>query len=181
MTQKNEQILTEWLVLNCQIGEPLAFEQLVKLWYPKLLRYACRLLNDNAKAEDAVQTTFEILSNSIRRLNDPASFPKWVYQILNNKCVDIIRTKQKQEKIAEELTQHQLVHSSANQTFESESAFEELLSGLSPKLYKIVHLHYLEGLTVNEIGQILKLPQGTVKSRLHNARNIINQQLAAEG
>ena len=180
MTKNNEQILTEWLVLNCQIGEPMAFEQLVKLWYPKLLRYAGRILNDDVKAEDAVQATMETLSKSIRRLKDPASFPKWVYQILNNKCVDIIRIKQKQDRIAQEFAQHQLVQESTQQTAEKETSFEDLLSGLAPKLYKIVHLHYLEGLTVNEIGEILKLPQGTVKSRLYNARNVINQRLVTE-
>ena len=177
MKHQNENILTQWLVVNCQMGEAIALEQLIKLWYPKLLRYATRILNDNGKAEDAVQAALESLSKSIRRLQDPASFPKWIYQILNNKCVDIIRIKQKQDNIVKEYAEYQSLHPSANSLQFESDGFSELLCGLSPELYKIVHLHYLEGLTMKEIGDVLQVPVGTIKSRLHHARSLINKGL----
>jgi RNA polymerase sigma-70 factor (ECF subfamily) len=180
MKQKNDQILTEWLVVNCQMGEAIAIEQLIKLWYPKLLRYATRILNDKVKAEDAVQSTLETLSRSIGRLKDPASFPKWIYQILNNKCVDLIRSKLKQERIVKKYTEHQAIQSDYDSNKDQNDTFEELLHGLEPKLYKVVHLHYLEGLTMKEIGEVLNVPTGTIKSRLHNARTLINERMIKE-
>jgi RNA polymerase sigma-70 factor (ECF subfamily) len=54
----------------------------MKIWYPKLLRYAFRQLGDEQRAQDAVQNTFEVVSKTIRKLKDPGSFAKWVYQII---------------------------------------------------------------------------------------------------
>ncbi|MFQ3189903.1 MAG: RNA polymerase sigma-70 factor (ECF subfamily) [Paraglaciecola sp.] len=82
MKRNSEHILTEWLVVNCQLGDADALQQLMQIWYPKLLCYAFRQLGDEQRAQDAVQNTFEEVSRTIRRLKDPGSFAKWVYQII---------------------------------------------------------------------------------------------------
>jgi RNA polymerase sigma-70 factor (ECF subfamily) len=82
MKRNSEHILSEWLVVNCQMGDSDALQQLMKTWYPKLLRYAFRQLGDEQRAQDAVQNTFEVVSKTIRKLKDPGSFAKWVYQII---------------------------------------------------------------------------------------------------
>jgi len=186
MKRNSEHILTEWLVVNCQLGDAEALQQLMKIWYPKLLGYAYRQLGDPQKAQDAVQNTFEVVSKSIRRIKDPSSFAKWVYQILQNKSVDIIRKKQRQDKLCNEYTQFQNMHgaelhssSDGSEVFE----FEQMLSGLEPALYQLVHLHYLEGFSMIGISDLLAIPAGTVKSRLHQARKLIqnNLQLSPSG
>lgn len=183
MKRNSEYILTEWLVVNCQLGDAEALQQLMKIWYPKLLRYAYRQLGDQQKAQDAVQNTFEVVSKTIRRIKDPASFAKWVYQILNNKSVDIIRQKQRQDKLNNEYAQFHKVHE-VEQTILGEesgfSQFEQILSGLDPQLYQLVHLHYLEGFSMIEIGDLLAIPTGTVKSRLFQARKLIYQIVKVE-
>lgn len=180
MKRNSEHILTEWLVVNCQLGDTDALHQLMKIWYPKLLRYAYRQLGDQQKAQDAVQNTFEVVAKTIRKIKDPGSFAKWVYQILQNKGVDIIRHKQKQDKLCNEYSQFQDIHSAEQLCLDDGSEdfyFEQMLSGLEPQLYQLVHLHYLEGFSMLEISDLLAVPAGTVKSRLHQARKLIQSHL----
>lgn len=180
MKRNSEHILSEWLVVNCQLGHADALEQLMKIWYPKLLRYAERQLGDQHKAQDAVQNTFEVVSKSIRKIQDPGAFPKWVYQIVQNKVVDIIRQKQKQDRLSGEYLQFQQIHNATSPDWavETESeGFEQMLNGLPPQLYQLVHLHYLEGFSMLEISELLAIPSGTIKSRLHQARKLIQDKL----
>jgi RNA polymerase sigma-70 factor (ECF subfamily) len=180
MKRNSEYILTQWLVVNCQLGDAEALQQLIKIWYPKLLRYAYRQLGDQQKAQDAVQTTFEVVSKSIRRIKDPASFAKWVYQILQNKSVDIIRQKQRQDKLSNEYAHFQETHADEQQMLGDGSEnfeFEPILNNLEPQLYQLVHLHYLEGFSMIEISDLLSIPAGTIKSRLHQARIRIQNNL----
>lgn len=181
MKRNSEHILSEWLVVNCQLGNSDALQQLMKIWYPKLLRYAFRQLGDEQRAQDAVQNTFEVVSKTIRKLKDPGSFAKWVYQILQNKGVDIIRQKQRQDMLCDEFMQFQDVHAAGQPRLDDgpeDFYFEQMLSGLEPQLYQLVHLHYLEGFSMLEISDLLTIPTGTIKSRLHQARKLIqNSQI----
>ena len=167
--------------MNCQLGNSDALQQLMKIWYPKLLRYAFRQLGDEQRAQDAVQNTFEVVSKTIRKLKDPGSFAKWVYQILQNKGVDIIRQKQRQDMLCDEFMQFQDVHAAGQPRLDDgpeDFYFEQMLSGLEPQLYQLVHLHYLEGFSMLEISDLLTIPTGTIKSRLHQARKLIqNSQI----
>jgi RNA polymerase sigma-70 factor (ECF subfamily) len=177
MKRNSEHILTEWLVVNCQLGDSDALQQLMKIWYPKLLRYAQRQLGDQQKAQDAVQNTFEVVAKSIRTIKDPGSFAKWVYQTLQNKGVDIIRQKQRQDRLCNEYIQFQAVHGSEQADLDEDAEFEQMLNGLQPELYQLVHLHYLEGFSMLEISELLAVPAGTIKSRLHQARKLIQNNL----
>lgn len=176
MKRNSEHILTEWLVVNCQLGDADALQQLMKIWYPKLLLYAFRQLGDEQRAQDAVQNTFEVVSRTIRKLKDPGSFAKWVYQILQNKGVDIIRQKQREDRLCNEYVKFQHVHAADKPALNDGAEdfyFEQMLSDLEPQLYQLVHLHYLEGFSMLEISDLLVIPTGTIKSRLNQARKLI--------
>ena len=167
-------------MINSQLGDADALQQLMKMWYPKLLGYAYRQLGDQQKAQDAVQNTFEVVAKTIRKIKDPGSFAKWIYQILQYKSVDIIRQKQRQDKLCHEYIQFQEINDTEQQTLGGEAddlQFEKMLSGLPPQLYQLVHLHYLEGFSMLEISDLLVIPTGTVKSRLHQARKQIQMNL----
>jgi RNA polymerase sigma-70 factor (ECF subfamily) len=123
-----------------------------------------------------------VVSKSIRKIKDPGSFAKWLYQILQNKGVNIIRQKQRQDKLCNEYVQFQDIHAAEQPTLNNGaevSDFEQMLIGLQPQLYQLVHLHYLEGFSMLEISDLLAMPAGTVKSRLHQARKLIQNKLQA--
>ncbi len=173
MERQSDRILSEWLVVNAQLGEANAMTQLALLWYPRLLRYSARQIGDSEKAKDLVQNTFEIVVRDITKLRDPSAFPSWIYKVIHRQGIDTIRKLQTQRKTLEALSiQTAIDQASDNDSF-AKLSFEQSLNSLIPEHYALIHLHYLEGFSIDEISQTLKLPKGTVKSRLYAARQAL--------
>lgn len=177
MKRTPEQILTEWLVLNAQLGEKDAFEQLLGIVYPKLLRFAARQLGDNEDARDVVQSTLEVVSKDLGRVKDPAAFTGWLYQILHRKGVDHIRRVTRQRRLGKAVQAESEITDAAYETPAEKVDLDNLLAGLGGDDYQVVHLHYLEGLSVREISVALSVAEGTVKSRLFHARQQLKKLL----
>ena len=175
MKRNSDQILTELLVLRAQSGDSRAIDLLVKEWHPRLLRYASRQIRDQEAAKDVVQETFMTVSKGIRHLNDPAAFSRWIYQILHRRGVDYLRSKGRNKR------------SDASAEFDNRSCNEEKMTAsidirnalhrLEDNSYQLVHLYYLHGFGLKEIARITGIPEGTVKSRLHAARNHLRRLL----
>ena len=181
MNRNSEHILTQWLVINCQLGDAEALQQLFTIWYPKLLRYAEHQLGDPHKAQDALQMTLETVSKNIGQVKDPAAFANWVYQILQRKSVDLIRSKQRQDKLCAHYSQFQAtIQHTSDESHDQNTEFSNLLKGLPAEVYQLVHLHYLEGFNMQEISELLAVPVGTIKSRLHHARQLIKHNLSTD-
>lgn len=171
MKRKSENILVEWLVLGAQGGDGDALVELIQILYPKLLRYAVRQLNNEDNAKDVVQNVFEVLSRDLKKVKDPAAFMGWVYQVTHRKGADYIREKQRQRKLHEHYEYEQSIHTPEPEPEDSDSMrLDDLLRKLDSTQYQLVHLYYLEGFSVNEIAKVLKLPNGTIKSRLFKVR-----------
>ena len=68
------EVLDEYLVLRCQGGESEALELLAKRWYPKLMRYACRVTGSMDAAADLAQDSWLAIARCIGRLKDPTRF-----------------------------------------------------------------------------------------------------------
>jgi RNA polymerase sigma factor (sigma-70 family) len=178
MKRESEQIIIEWLVLSAQGGDRAAFETLVQRLYDKLRRYAERQLGDSELALEALHNSLEVLSRDLRKLKDPAAFLSWIYRVLHLKGIDLIRTRQRQRQYFHDDAQTENVHETAHDTI-AELEFEQVLSRLTQAEYQLVHLYYLEGLSVVEIAEVLAIPDGTVKSRLFSLRQILRDKLGA--
>ena len=183
MRTNSEYILTEWLVLQAQEGHVEALEQLLELWYPKLIRYAKLQTRSDEDAKDAVQDCLLIVARKLIKLKDPITFPKWIYTILHRRSIDKVRqnvSKQRllQEKrdfnqIIDELRQDDIGSSHLDTKIDLFDALQQLEQSSA----LLVHLHYLEGLTMSEIAEVTKVPVGTVKSRLFAARKSMKKLL----
>ena len=174
MPRNREQILTEWLVLNSQSGNADALEELLKLWYPKLLGYARRHTGSTALADDVVQETLLTVARRVRTLRDPAAFPRWLYQILNRRGADALRRLQRERRFSR---LEDTAEPSVRENNDTGIALHQAFATLSSDAYQIVHMRFLVGLSLREIASVLEIPVGTVKSRLHNARATIKQLL----
>jgi len=165
MPRDSEQILTEWLVLHAQSGNAEALEQLLKLWYPKLLRYAAHRTRSLDAAKDVVQETLLAAATRIQRLDDPAAFPKWLYRILERRSADHVRAQIRWRRDAGAAGEDP---GAAKPDYATR--LEDAVASLAGDSYQVVHLHYLIGFSVREIASLIDVPEGTVKSRLHSAR-----------
>jgi RNA polymerase sigma factor (sigma-70 family) len=159
-----DRVVDEFLVMRCQTGDRTALSALIMKWQPPFLRYASVMTGDNDLAADVLQDAWIKIIKSLPRLRDPLKFPAWAYRIVNNQCLDALRKRKKQD----ELTDRQATAPFLQ--LEDQDQVWWVLAQLTPEHRSVLALHYLQGFEVKEIARIVRTPQGTVKSRLFNAR-----------
>jgi RNA polymerase sigma-70 factor (ECF subfamily) len=169
MTGQSEQLVDEILVMDCQSGSSKALDLLVSRWQKRLWHYACRLTGNSEAAWEVTQESWLGIIRGIRRLNDPARFRAWAYRIVTNKSRDWIKRKATRTtpQTDEPIDRPQHDGPPANET---SADLQTILGRLSERNRTVLTLHYLEEIGVAEIAKILRVPKGTVKSRLHTAR-----------
>ncbi len=173
MKRSSQQILDEWLVTCSQSGDKQALNRLLQRWRPRLLAYAHRQLGDAEAANDVVQETLLAITKSIRQLKDISTFPSWTYQILHRRGCDWIAKKQRQRRDDEVL----VVDTIEQNEPDFDPVLQKALRTLDNDHYQTLRLFYLEEFSLVEIAEIIRVPIGTVKSRLFNGRQKMKQYL----
>lgn len=180
MDDETERVLDGYLIALAQGGSREAFDRLVRRWTPRLLRYAIRALDRPESARDAVQETWVAAIRGLKKLDDPSRFPAWIYSIAHRKCVDGIRFNQRHRRLIEIAGREALVASAGSQIRSDQDDRSDLttaISHLSQEQRDVVNLFYGEDLSIWEIASILAVAAGTVKSRLHHARESLKNYL----
>jgi RNA polymerase sigma-70 factor (ECF subfamily) len=180
MDQARERVIDELLVLRCQAGGKQSFELLVRRWQRRLWRYARTLSGSDDAAWDVAQETWMAILRRIRRLSDPAWFPAWAYRIMRNKCADYCRAASRQRELANVLAQQPTANDDPPQEGPA-GAVAEALRRLPADRRELLRLKYGEDLNILEIAVVLGIPAGTVKSRLHHAREELRRILEGDG
>ena len=175
---RHERITDGLLLLRCQQGDGEAFAELVRRWQARLFRHACRMTGRREAAADVVQESWLAVLRGLPRLADVDAFPKWVYTIVTNKSADWVRKQQRQRRLTEAWSEKQQEEArAASDTKGRPSSLADALEPLSTRERGLVTLYYVEGFSTEEIADILAIPRGTVKSRLHAARAKIRAQM----
>ncbi len=164
MDRSVDQLVDEILVMDAQDGKARAMEMLVSRWQKRLWQHAHRLTADEQAAWDVTQQSWLGIIKGLRKLQEPESFRAWAYKITTNKSIDWIRKNKASKQISiDEIKDYQ-------QKEKKDTGLKELLQKLDIKKRAAVSLYYFEKLSVPEISVALKIPNGTVKSRLAKAR-----------
>jgi RNA polymerase sigma-70 factor, ECF subfamily len=174
------EIRDERLVLECQEGSRAAFEQLVDRWQDRLWRYARWMTGNDEAAADAVQETWMAIARGLGRLDTPSAFPAWAYRICSNRCADWVRSEQRNRRLSEGLADASPSEpgtSDPDPAADGQKAVRQAVARLAPDQRQVVALYYSDGLGVGEIALALAIPEGTVKSRLHYAREQLREWL----
>ena len=179
MDKTPERSLDEYLVLLGQAGSTDAMDGLARRWTPRLLRYAARMLGGSMEsaetARDVVQETWVGAIRGLSGLRDPAQFPAWIYGIATRKCADAIRTNVRRRRLDVDAVAVGAGLVEADVNVEHRIDMAAGIAQLPAKQRAAVHLFYGEDLTVDEIAAALGIPAGTVKSRLHQARQALKR------
>jgi RNA polymerase sigma-70 factor (ECF subfamily) len=176
MRKSPGQIYDELLVIKCRQGDRAAFNELVGRWQKRLWHYACRVTGSESAAWDIVQETWYGIIKGLRKLDDVSVFPQWAFRIVNNKCADWGRKRRRQERIDNELIRQSQNESIERQTGDNKTkSLNAAIKKLSGEQRGLVELRYYEGFDVNQISEILAVPEGTVKSRLHRTLEKLRQ------
>ena len=165
-------------------GDAQAYRHLVERYQNPIYRLVSGLLGyDHGNVDDVVQEVFVKAYFSLRRFREEAAFATWIYRIAVNRVRDEARRASRHVSLdtnfSEEARQalQGLWNQTGNQEDENPDVSESLqrcvsqaIAALPDKLRTVVMLKDLEGLSYQEVGQILKCSVGTVKSRHSRAR-----------
>ena len=145
------------------------FSNLILDSEPTLYRVAMSMLRNEKDCEDAVQTAVLTAFEKLGTLKHEEYFKTWLVRILINVCNKQLKSAAK----TIELHDTDITSDSAEASTEIRMAIESL----PVKIRQVVVLYYIEQFTVKEIKQILKIPEGTVKSRLSKGRKLMKNYL----
>jgi RNA polymerase sigma-70 factor (ECF subfamily) len=167
----------EWLALRCQSGEAGAFEDLIAIMERPLLYYAASLTGNQDSALDVLQEVWIRAFRGIRKLKDPGSLRSWLYAITHGIAVDRIRKSSAREQA--EKTHFEDFQEAEEPSFANEdaTAIHQALSEISLRHREVLVLHFLEDLSLAEIAKIVGCSEGTVKSRIHYAKQAMKEIL----
>jgi RNA polymerase sigma-70 factor (ECF subfamily) len=179
ISRTDEQLLTDHLS-----GRPDAFDVLVRRYVPELYGFLARFVNNGAAADDLVQETFVQVHLAAASFDRDRAFKPWLYTIAANKARDYMRSRGRRQELTldggsdeDGPTAGQTVEAADAPTGEPaereerKEAVRALVDQMPEHLRLVLLLGYFQQLPYAEIAEILDIPVGTVKSRLHAAVN----------
>lgn len=146
------------------------FTRAVLEYEQTLYRVAKSMLGDEADCADAAQNAILRAWERLNTLKRPEYFKTWLTRILINECRNILRGRARFAPLEPELAESVPVREEHGELYAA-------LMGLEEKYRLPVELHYIEGFKTAEIAAMLRLPEGTVKTRLRRAREILREEL----
>jgi len=167
------------LVEAARRGDHEAFEVLATSAGDRLYGVARLILRSTDLAEDAVQEALVRAWQQLPSLRDPDRFDAWLYRLVVNACADQGRQLRRWSQQVRPLPLEASVGDDTGSVALREQ-LERGFSRLKPEQRAVVVLHYHSGFSAAEIAQILGIPDGTARSRLHYATEAMRAALQAE-
>lgn len=156
-----------------------AWQELVRRYYTKIMSTVCRIYGYKSESEDIVQEIFIELAKSVKNFRHDSSFSTFLYRIAVNTTYRYIKRNKSASFVSDSLDflsgvfsedQHEPSAQDSMITSENATVVNEALKKLSPEKRAALVLFEVEGLTLKEIAEILKVPLQTVWSRVYNGR-----------
>lgn len=177
MNDRTERVYEELLVLRCQMGSESAFAEVVRLFAPRLRCYLRRLIGNADDAEDAMQDVWTDVYRGLGRLRNTGAFTPWLYRIARDRAYRRLRRKRipcvplEDGEVADP--------EGAEPSFGPEDAEQitAALERMSAEHREVLLLRFIEGMSAEQIGQVIGRPAGTVRSRLHYAKRCLRREI----
>jgi RNA polymerase sigma-70 factor (ECF subfamily) len=169
----SEEVRTEYLLLRCRRGDPTALAELVGHWERRLLYYVRRLVGEEAAAWDVLQQTWIRILPALGRLRDPGKFAPWLYRAARNTGLNYLRASasyDRQLDSSADLADIPMAGESLDLTSLGAEAVHDALDRLELRHREVLTLVFLQDLSLDEVAEVLGVPVGTVKSRVHYAK-----------
>ena len=174
---------------RCALGSEAAFRALVQRYRTRLMNLVCRFINDRDRAEEISQEVFLRVYRNRERYRKSGKFSTWIFTIAVNLTKNEIRSRVRHkgtfslDAVDEEGGQGMSFPDLGPGPDEDLNAAEirskvaEALEKIPPRYREAVILRDVEGLSYEEVGEILRIPGGTVRSRINRARLMLKERL----
>lgn len=171
-----EKTKDEDLVQKIQSGDKELYSVIIDRYESKLLRYARHLINDEQKAIDVVQESFIKTFVNLNSFNRSKKFSSWIYRITHNEAMNMIKKHKKEIPLSDEFDFGS--EENIEKDFEDKETTEMIQKCLKsiPLIYsEPLNLFFIEEKSYEEISDILKIPMGTVATRISRAKIIMKK------
>jgi RNA polymerase sigma-70 factor, ECF subfamily len=170
------------LIDACRAGKTEAFGVLVRRYQDRLYPTVLRLTGCAEDAHDVLQDAFLLAFRKLGRFHGESSFYTWIYRIAINLALSGRRRRRKVVRLGEDrqeglIDPRQDDPAAPLERAERDRLVQEALNALAPDHRAVVVMKEFDGLHYEEIGAILRIPIGTVRSRLHRARCELRERL----
>ncbi len=169
------------IVEQCLDGNIRVFGVLVDRYQNVLFTAALRMVNDRQDAEDIVQTAFTKAFEKLENYNAKYKFFSWLYRITINESLNFIKRRKRQEPLDEPVVSGQQSPEDFLGENERKENLQQALMQLKPDYRAVIVLRHFEQHSYQEMGEMLNIPEKTVKSRLFSARQLLREILIKNG
>jgi RNA polymerase sigma factor (sigma-70 family) len=175
----------EALIRRCLKGDQSAWDQIVKQYWRKVFNVAYKFVGKHDEAEDLAQDIFLKIFKSLDTFDRRANFQTWLISVSRNLCIDHYRSVRKERETidrdvdAGQLTpaSHEASPMAALEQRDRVALLRQALAALPDTLRTAVLMRDIQELSYQEIADTLRLPEGTVKSRINRGRTELARQI----
>jgi len=184
------ELTDEDVMERCAMGSEAAFRALVQRYRTRIMNLVCRFINDRDRAEEISQEVFLRVFRNRERYRKSGKFSTWIFTIAVNLTKNEIRSRVRHrgtfslDAMEEESSGQGVTFPDAKPLPDEDLNATEIGEKVAEALRKIparyreaVVLRDVEGLSYEEVGQILRIPGGTVRSRINRARLMLKERL----
>lgn len=173
------------LISRARTGDREAFGALVEQYRDNVYRLAYRMCGNAYDADEAAQEAFVAAWRALPNFRGDAKFSTWLYRLTTNAAIDVMRREKRHKAVGDgEMMEVADTSNSPQETVErteQQEAVQRALATLSAEYREVLLLRYMEELDYAEIAEVLKLPSGTVKSRINRAKAALKSALLKSG
>lgn len=177
MMDKKLTLADEVLVFRCQLGDESAFERIVAQYDGKIRYYVRRLVGPVPGEDDILQNTWLAVWSQLPRLRHPEAFRTWLYRIARNIALQSVRGR----IVGVPLEDNYPAPTGDEESFRPEeaAAVRVALDEISPAHKEALVLQFLEGLSYEEIAEVVGCSVGTVRSRIYYGKSSLRKYMEA--
>jgi RNA polymerase sigma-70 factor (ECF subfamily) len=171
---ENKGLSDEEVIEKVRTSDKNFYAVIIDRYQKKLIRYANNLIKDEDKATDIVQESFIKAYINLNSFNIEKKFSSWIYRIVHNQVINQAKKYYKETPLQEDWDFKS--DDDIEKDFETKETTENVEQCLNkmPFLYREpLTLYYIEEKTYEEISDILKIPMGTVATRINRAKKIM--------
>jgi RNA polymerase sigma-70 factor (ECF subfamily) len=165
------------LIRDTLAGEPQAFSRLVERYLQTAHAVAFAHTGNHADAEDAAQDAFVKAYQSLDTLRDRNRFGAWLAALTRNAAIDLVRKRQRRDKLAEQLPRKEPLMISEPERSDEWELVRAHLMAMEEGPREVILLHYFAGHSLREVAQILDISRAAAQKRLVRAREVLSERL----
>lgn len=180
MNDPAERVYERLLVVRSQAGDEDAYRELVTRFSPRLRYFLCKQGGRGDRADDLVQEVWLDVVRQLPRLADAGAFTAWLYRIARGKLALDARRNGQVPPMSHDVESIAAEEGDAAFSPDDAQRIHAMLDRLNVEHREVLLLRFLEELSYEEIGKVVGCPMGTVRSRIHYAKQALADLLRGD-